>query len=73
MQQALSLWRGEALSGVPDTERTNAIRARLEEQRRTAIDDLTDAGLQLGRHHELVADLEALVVDEPLRERRRGN
>ena len=43
--------------------------ARLEEAYKTAREDRIDAGLQAGRHRELTAELDALVVDEPLRER----
>jgi hypothetical protein len=35
-----------------------------------ALDDLFDAELALGRHHEVIGGLEALVVGGPMRERR---
>ena len=43
---------------------------RLAELRELALEERADAALQLGRHRELVPALEALVADEPLRERR---
>ena len=46
--------------------------ARLEELRVSAAEDRIDAGLALGRHAELVGELEALVAEHPLRERLRG-
>ena len=70
--RALELWRGTPLGGVPDTELTGAIRLRLEELRRAAVEDMVDAELALGRHRRLAPELEALVAEEPLSERRWG-
>ena len=42
---------------------------RLEESRLTVIEDRVDADLLLGRHSELIGELEALVQECPLRER----
>ena len=42
--------------------------ARLEERRLVAIEDRVDARLRLGSHAQLVAELEALVSEHPLRE-----
>ena len=46
--------------------------ARLDELRMTALEERIDADLVLGRHAELVGELEALVARHPLRERLRG-
>ena len=43
-----------------------------EEQRASALEQRIDADLALGRHAELLPELEALVREEPLRERRRA-
>jgi len=67
---ALALWRGPPLGGVPDTDAMSALRSRLEEMQRVAAEDLVDAQLSLGEHRRLVAEVEALVAVEPLRERR---
>ena len=45
---------------------------RLDEVREAALEDLFDAELALGHHHEVVGGLEALVTNGPLRERRWG-
>ena len=46
--------------------------ARLEELRLGAIEKRIEADLALGRHAEVVAELETLVADHPLRERVRA-
>ena len=46
--------------------------ARLQEVRLSLIEDRVDAELALARHQRLVADLEVLVADHPVRERLRG-
>ncbi|HEY1275335.1 MAG TPA: alpha/beta fold hydrolase [Thermoleophilaceae bacterium] len=72
LRDALSLWRGEPLvelRGEPFAEREIA---RLEELRLAALEDRIDAELALGRHFELVAELEPLVDEHVFRERLRG-
>jgi hypothetical protein len=70
--RALDLWRGPALQEFADRLFAAAEASRLEELREAALEDLFDAELALGRHHEVVAGLEALVACGPLRERRWG-
>ena len=69
---ALELWRGPALADVAWEPFAQAEVARLEELRLTALEDRIEADLALGRHGQLVAELEGLVADHPLRERLRG-
>jgi serine/threonine-protein kinase PknK len=45
---------------------------RLAELRLGALEERVDADLALGRHVELIAELESLVVAHPYRERLRG-
>jgi len=45
---------------------------RLEERRLAALEERTDADLAVGRHSDLVGDLETLVAEHPLRERLRA-
>lgn len=72
LERALSLWRGPVLAGVAFEGAAAGEAARLEELRVSAAEDRIDAGLELGRHAELVGELEALVAEHPLRERLRG-
>ena len=72
LRQALGLWRGSALGEFADRPFAAAEAMRLEELREAALEDLFDAELALGHHHEVVGGLEALVTSGPLRERRWG-
>ncbi len=64
---ALGLWRGPALADVSSAALSGEA-ARLDELRLLALDRRIDADLALGRHLEIVPELEALAIDEPLRE-----
>jgi len=68
---ALRLWRGTALSGVPGPL-AEVERNRLAELRLAALEDRAEAMLDLGRHAGFVAELSALAAEHPLRERLRG-
>jgi DNA-binding SARP family transcriptional activator len=72
LRRALNLWRGPALHEFADRPFAAAEASRLDELREAALEDLFDAELALGRHHEVVAGLEGLVARRPLRERRWG-
>ena len=67
LSAALALWRGPAFVDV-DLEATRAEASRLDELRLTALEDRIGADLALGRHDAVVAELQALVVEHPLRE-----
>ena len=71
LRQALALWRGAALADLA-REPVGAAAGPLEEQRLDALELRIDADLALGRHAELVAELEALVTEQPFRERLRA-
>ena len=71
LREGLALWRGPPLAELGDSL-ARAERARLEEQRLAALEQRIEAELDLGRHAELVPELEGLVLGEPLRERLRG-
>jgi WD40 repeat protein/DNA-binding SARP family transcriptional activator len=69
LREALGLWRGQAFEEFLDTDVAVAEADRLAELRLVAVEDRVEADLRLGRHRELVAELEGLVRDQPLRER----
>lgn len=68
LRDALALWRGPPLADLTYEPFAQAAIARLEELRLTAIEERIDADLALGRHAELVAELDGLVAEHPLRE-----
>ncbi|GIH37731.1 SARP family transcriptional regulator [Microbispora corallina] len=72
LRDALGLWRGPALADVTDAPFAAAQAARLEDLRLAAAEDLAEAGLALGRHADLLAELRERVAAHPLRERSRG-
>jgi WD40 repeat protein/DNA-binding SARP family transcriptional activator len=72
LRQALGLWRGAALSDLAFESFAQPEIARLEERRWAAFEAWCEAELALGRHADLVAELEAAVADQPLRERLHG-
>jgi predicted ATPase/DNA-binding SARP family transcriptional activator len=72
LRQAGALWRGEPLADLRDEPWAQAEIRRLEELRLVALEDRLDADLASGRAAELVAELETLVAQHPLRERLRG-
>jgi len=69
LRQALGLWRGQAFEEFLDSDFGAAEADRLAELRLVALEDRIEADLRLGRHRELVAELEGLVREQPLRER----
>ena len=72
LREALALWRGPALADFVYEPFAQTQIARLEELRTVVVEERIDADLALGRHAELVSELEALVQAEPLRERPRA-
>ena len=65
--EALSLWRGDALAEFQEPfARTEA--SRLEELHLACLEARIAADLDRGRHAELVAELEPLLARHPLRE-----
>jgi DNA-binding SARP family transcriptional activator/Tfp pilus assembly protein PilF len=69
LSAALLLWRGPPLADVPSRLLTEAEVPRLTEMRLDALEARIDADLHLGRHREVIAELQPLVSAEPLRER----
>jgi Bacterial transcriptional activator domain len=72
LREALALWRGPALADLAFESFAQPAIARLEELRLVAIEKRIDADLALGRHAEVVPELEAVAAEHPLRERVRA-
>jgi DNA-binding SARP family transcriptional activator/WD40 repeat protein len=71
-RKALGLWRGPALSDLSYERFAQTEIARLEERRWAAFEARVEAELALGRHADLVSELEAAVAEQPLREHLHG-
>jgi DNA-binding SARP family transcriptional activator len=70
--KALALWRGPALADLTYEPFADVEIRRLEELQLAARQDLVDAQLDLGRHAEVLGDLEALIAVNPFDERLRA-
>ncbi|MEC3916008.1 BTAD domain-containing putative transcriptional regulator [Nocardia sp. CDC160] len=67
--EALGLWQGPALGDVLDAPFAQATATRLDDLRSSALEDRFEAELQLGRHADVLTDLESAAADHPLSER----
>lgn len=65
----LARWRGTPYGELGDAAGVEAERHRLDELRLVALEDRAVAGLALGHHRTVSAELEALTDAHPLRER----
>jgi DNA-binding SARP family transcriptional activator/tetratricopeptide (TPR) repeat protein len=72
LRTALALWRGRPLADVFSDRLRDAHVPALERALVDATEWCVEADLRLGRHTELVAELERLVAEHPLRERLHG-
>ncbi|GGP52124.1 AfsR/SARP family transcriptional regulator [Saccharothrix coeruleofusca] len=68
LREALALWRGPALGGVPESLVAREGPA-LQERRVVAFEHFAEAQLALGGHAGVIGELTALVREHPLRER----
>jgi len=69
LRAALQLWRGPAFGDLGSESFAQVEAGRLEELRLGATEDRIDADLALGRHADVIGELEALAAVHPLRER----
>lgn len=69
LREALALWRGRAFEGMESIGFADRESRRLEELRLLTTEDRIAADLDVGHAREVVAELEALIADQPLRER----
>ena len=72
LAEGLAIWRGEALACLSGEPLTADVRAFLEEERLAAVETAIDVRLELGQHHELLAELRRLTDLHPNRERLRA-
>jgi predicted ATPase/class 3 adenylate cyclase/DNA-binding winged helix-turn-helix (wHTH) protein len=72
LEDALALWRGPVLADLSYEAFAQAEIARLEDLRVAALEQLIEAKLALGRHVEVVGQLETLILEHPYRERLRA-
>ena len=71
LDEALGLWRGPVLAGIPGPW-AEIERVRLDELRLGGIEEQIGLMLALGAHQQAVARLAGLIREYPLRERLRG-
>src|SRR5919198_4471914 len=72
LPEALALWRGPPLGDFAYQHFAQPEIGRLEELRLACLEARIEQELGAGRHAELVAELEALLAEHPLRERLRA-
>jgi DNA-binding SARP family transcriptional activator len=68
LRQALSLWSGPALADVTTGPTLQAYVVHLKEQRTHTVELRIQADAMLGRHRELVGELKAMLLTDPLNE-----
>jgi DNA-binding SARP family transcriptional activator len=71
-REALALWRGPTLAGLQLESLGRDEVARLDELRIAALMDRIDCDLALGRHEQVLGELNVLIREHPLRERLRA-
>ncbi|HZM78931.1 MAG TPA: AfsR/SARP family transcriptional regulator [Candidatus Limnocylindrales bacterium] len=71
-REALALWRGPALTGVPRTPQLDAVLAGLGERRDAVFEEYCHARLSAGAASELLPSLRRHLAAQPYRERAWG-
>jgi len=72
LAEGLALWRGAPLRDLDFSPGIRTESARLDERRLAVLEERIALDLDLGRHQDLVGELEALVTRHPLREQLRA-
>lgn len=73
LEQALDLWRnGPAMADVPTTPLIAAKAAQLDRRRLDVLESRLSAEVGLGRHAAVLAELDELIGENPLREQLRA-
>jgi DNA-binding SARP family transcriptional activator len=73
LRSALALWRGPPLAEFAYEPFARPASTRLDELRLVALENRIEADLALGRHLDVVGELQSLVAQHPLRDRLRGH
>lgn len=68
-RDALKVWRGRVLGDVGVGPVLYAVAVWLDELRKSTLEQRIDLDLKLGRHHQLLSELTAIVAAEPTHER----
>ncbi|TWP50209.1 tetratricopeptide repeat protein [Lentzea tibetensis] len=68
LRDALALWRGDPLAGVPRTTFFDGMRTTLTEEHLVVAEEWVEHELRAGRHREVLPELSVLVAGNPLRE-----
>lgn len=70
LREAIGMWRGHPFGDLSDESSSlQAEAVRLEELYLTAVEKYIDAGIEAGRHGDLVGQLKVLTEQHPYRER----
>ena len=72
LEHALAEWRGPPFADLGDAPFADRERERLEDLRVSVSEELVEARMALGRHADVVAQLDALIAEHPYRERLRA-
>ena len=72
LEEGLALWRGRPLDDLAYEPFAQQAIARLDDMRAAATEELVEARLALGRHADVLAELEPLIAEHPYRERLRA-
>src|SRR5919106_2516002 len=73
LRSALALWRGPPLAEFAYEPFAQPASTRLAELRLVALENRIEADLGVGRHLDVVGELQSLVGEHPLRDRLRGS
>jgi predicted ATPase/DNA-binding SARP family transcriptional activator len=69
LRRGLALWRGSAYGEFAYEEFARGEAERLEELRLACQEEQLEADLELGRHDQVLPELQHLMIEQPLRER----
>lgn len=68
LSEALGIWRGPALADVTHGPLSSPHVVKLEETRKVVLEQRVEADLRLGKHRQLLGELESLTEEHPTHE-----